>query len=201
MLDYYVVTSLSAKSSEAEPFRTFYWERVAMYKALDRQQERRNWRPTLLEVLEGRLCLIPEVACKRKGRFTLGSARAAQPSAVSPDDLWAQHCALRGSPDCWQDRAAQGSTAVAAAPIRSITTWKAFETLVCASKLRLQVQEAAAAPASDLEQHGPPPPGWDQKISVAFLRYLIQIRISWTLPEISNYLDWIGISFLNSDIL
>ena len=34
MLDYYVVTSLSAKSSKGESFRTFYCERVAMYKAL-----------------------------------------------------------------------------------------------------------------------------------------------------------------------
>ena len=36
MLDYYVVTSLSAKS-ETESFRSFYCERVAMYKALDGQ--------------------------------------------------------------------------------------------------------------------------------------------------------------------
>ena len=44
MLDYYVVASLSAKSSKAESFRTFYCERVAMYKAFDGQQDRRNWR-------------------------------------------------------------------------------------------------------------------------------------------------------------
>ena len=35
MLDNYVVTSLSAKSSEAQPFRTFYCKRAAMYKALN----------------------------------------------------------------------------------------------------------------------------------------------------------------------
>ena len=33
MLDYYVLTSLSAKSSEAQHFRTFYCMWVAMYKA------------------------------------------------------------------------------------------------------------------------------------------------------------------------
>ena len=44
MLYCYVVTSLSAnlKSSEAESLRTFYCERVAMYKALDGQQVQRN---------------------------------------------------------------------------------------------------------------------------------------------------------------
>ena len=37
MLDYYVVTSLSAKSSEAESFRIFYCKQIAMYKAPDGQ--------------------------------------------------------------------------------------------------------------------------------------------------------------------
>ena len=97
MLDYYVVTSLSAKSSEAESFRTFYCERVAMYKALDGQQDRRNWRPALVEVLDGLLRLFPDVASKRKGRLSFGSAPDVQPSAVSADDLWAELCALRGS--------------------------------------------------------------------------------------------------------
>ena len=59
MLDYYVVTSLSAKS-ETESFRSFYCERVAMYKALDGQQDRRYWpAPALLDVLEGWLRLFP----------------------------------------------------------------------------------------------------------------------------------------------
>ena len=42
MLDYYLVTSLSAKLSEAEPFKNVYCEWVAMYnlKALDGQQDR-----------------------------------------------------------------------------------------------------------------------------------------------------------------
>ena len=52
MLNYYVVTSLSAKSIEAQHFRTFYCERVAVSKALDGQQDRRNWRPALREVLD-----------------------------------------------------------------------------------------------------------------------------------------------------
>ena len=57
MLDYCVVTSLSAKSSEGQPFRIFYCERVEMCKALDGHQDRRNWRPALLEVLDGWLRL------------------------------------------------------------------------------------------------------------------------------------------------
>ena len=72
MLDYYVVASLSAKSSKAESFRTFYCERVAMYKAFDGQQDRKNWRLLLLEALDGWLRLFPEVASKNKGRLRLG---------------------------------------------------------------------------------------------------------------------------------
>ena len=53
MLDYYVMTSLSTKSSEAVSFRTFYCDLVAMYKALDGQQDQRHWGPALLEVLDG----------------------------------------------------------------------------------------------------------------------------------------------------
>ena len=49
MLDYDVVTILPAKSSEAQPSRTIYCERVAMYKALDGQQTRRNCRILLLQ--------------------------------------------------------------------------------------------------------------------------------------------------------
>ena len=64
MLDYYVVTSLSAKSSEAESFRTLYCERMAIYKALDGQQDRRNCSPALLEVLDVWLRLFAEVASK-----------------------------------------------------------------------------------------------------------------------------------------
>ena len=58
-----------------------------MYKALDGQQDRKNWRQGLLEVLDGGLRLFPEVAIKNKGRLLFGSATHAQPSAVSPDDL------------------------------------------------------------------------------------------------------------------
>ena len=35
MFDYYSATGLSSKLSEAEPFRTFYCKRVAMYKAFN----------------------------------------------------------------------------------------------------------------------------------------------------------------------
>ena len=85
MLDYYVVTGLSAKSSEAEPLRIFYCERVAMYK--DEQEDRRNWRPALLEVLDGWLRLFPEVSSKKKGRLSFGPASDAQPSAMSVDNF------------------------------------------------------------------------------------------------------------------
>ena len=87
MLDYYVVTSLSAKSSEAQHFRTFHCVWLAMYKALDKKQDRRNWRPALLEVLNGWLRMFPEAASKNKGRLSFGSATHAQPSAVSQDNL------------------------------------------------------------------------------------------------------------------
>ena len=89
ILDYYVVTSLSAKSGEAQHFRTFHCEWVAMYKALDGQQDQRNWRPwpALHEMLDGWLSIFPKVASKNKGRLSFGSATHAQPSAVSPDDL------------------------------------------------------------------------------------------------------------------
>ena len=81
------MTSLSAKSSEAESFRTFYCEQVAMYKSLDGHQDQRNWRPALLEVLDRWLRMFPEVASKRKCMLLFGSSANAQPSAVSPDDL------------------------------------------------------------------------------------------------------------------
>ena len=55
-----------------------------MYKTLDGQQDRRNWKPPLLEVLDGLLRLFPKVASKRRGRLSFGSLTDAQPSA---DDL------------------------------------------------------------------------------------------------------------------
>ena len=81
---YHVV---SAKSSEAESFRTFYCERVAMYFAHHGQQDRRNWRPALREVLDGWLRMFPEVPSKRKCRLSFGSSTDAQPSAVPADNL------------------------------------------------------------------------------------------------------------------
>ena len=85
--EFIIVTSLSTKPSEAQPFRTFHSEQMAMYKALDGQQDRRNWRQGLLEVLDGWLRLFPEVASQNKGRLSFGSPSDAQPSAVSQDDL------------------------------------------------------------------------------------------------------------------
>ena len=76
MLDYYVVTSLSTKSSEVKSFRTFYCERVAVYKALNGQQDWRNWRPALLEVLDGWLSLLkscfPRFQARGRADFRLG---------------------------------------------------------------------------------------------------------------------------------
>ena len=66
MLDYYVVISLSAKLSEGQPFRIFNLERLAMFKALHGQQDRRNWRPVPLEMLDGWLHLFPEVSSKNE---------------------------------------------------------------------------------------------------------------------------------------
>ena len=41
----------------------------------------------LLEVLDGWLRIIPEVASKNKGRLSFWSTTRAQTSPVSPDDL------------------------------------------------------------------------------------------------------------------
>ena len=90
MLDYYVVTSLSGKSSEGQ-LRNLLLRAggiaAAMDKALDGQKDRRNWKLALLEVLGGWLRLFPKVVSKNRGRLSFGSATHAQPRAVSPDGL------------------------------------------------------------------------------------------------------------------
>ena len=58
-----------------------------MYKTLNGQEDRENWRQALLEVLDRWLRLFPEVPSKKKGRLSIGSATDAQMSAVSADDL------------------------------------------------------------------------------------------------------------------
>ena len=58
-----------------------------MYKALDGQQDRKNWRQALLEVLDWWLYLFPEFASKNKDMLSIGSATHAHPSAVWQDDL------------------------------------------------------------------------------------------------------------------
>ena len=91
MLDYYVVTSLSGKSSEGQ-LRNLLLRAggiaAAMDKALDGQKDRRNWKLALLEVLGGWLRLFPKVVSKNRGRLSFGSATHAQPSAVSLDRAW-----------------------------------------------------------------------------------------------------------------
>ena len=82
MLDYYVLTSLSAKSGKAQHFRTFNCERVAMYKAHNGQQDRSNWRQALFQVLDRWLRIFPEAASKNKGMLSFGSTTHAQPSVV-----------------------------------------------------------------------------------------------------------------------
>ena len=71
---------------------------MAKYKALEGQQDRRNWRPALLEVLAEWLCMFPKVASKRKGRLSFGTSTDAPPSDVSADELKFAPCeALQGS--------------------------------------------------------------------------------------------------------
>ena len=63
MLDHYVVKSLPAKLSEAQPSESFI--------ASDGQKGRRNWEPALLEFLDRWLRLFPEIASMNKGRFSV----------------------------------------------------------------------------------------------------------------------------------
>ena len=67
MLDYYVAACLSARASEAAGFRSFYAERVLLYKALDGKERRRasSWRPALLEVLRSWLERFPDCVTRR----------------------------------------------------------------------------------------------------------------------------------------
>ena len=61
-----------------------------MYKALDgQQQDRRNWRPALLEVLDGWLHLFPEVANKNKGRISFGRQTTSELNIVLCEALQA----------------------------------------------------------------------------------------------------------------
>ncbi len=88
MLDYYVATSLSAKASDAEELLPFYTERVAIYKALDGQNVRRDWRPVLAAVLKQWLTQFPESASRRRGRLSSGTVnKQSSGYAVSQDDL------------------------------------------------------------------------------------------------------------------
>ncbi len=82
MLDYYVATSLSAKASDAEDLLPFYTERVAIYKALDRQDGRRDWRPVLADVLKQWLTQFPESASKRSGTLSCETTNDRACSAV-----------------------------------------------------------------------------------------------------------------------
>ena len=87
MLDYYVAAYLSARASEAAGFRSFYAERVLLYKALDGKERRRAWRPALLEVLGSWLERFPDCVNKKKFRHSLGSVPADQTLVVNEDDL------------------------------------------------------------------------------------------------------------------
>ena len=85
MLDYYIVTSLSAKSSEAQHFRTFYYERGQCTRPSTDSKTGETGGRRFLRCWTGGL--FQEVASKRKGRLSFGSSTDAQPSAVSADDL------------------------------------------------------------------------------------------------------------------
>ena len=89
MLDYYVAACLSAR---AAGFRSFYAERVLLYKALDGKERRRAWRQALLKVLRSWLerfpdCVTQSTVNKKKCRHSLGSVPADQPLVVNEDDL------------------------------------------------------------------------------------------------------------------
>ena len=79
MLDYYVVTSLSAKGPDAEKFRPYYRQHVAIYKAFDGQTAGRDdWRPQLLKVLKDWQAMFPGIQRKKKNRLSEGYAAAAR---------------------------------------------------------------------------------------------------------------------------
>ena len=67
MLDYYIAASLSAKAGDAEKLRSFYVDRVNLYKGFDGSSAKRpDWRPQLLKVLKDWQAKFPIVARKKK---------------------------------------------------------------------------------------------------------------------------------------
>ena len=88
MLDYYVAASLSAKVADADAMVPFCLERVALYKALDGKDGRRDWRPVLLEQLTSWLTGFPECASRKRSRISSGSSDPCQHEMIVPaDDL------------------------------------------------------------------------------------------------------------------
>ena len=80
MLGYYIMiaTTLSAKSTDAEKAQQpHYLEQVGLYKALDGQKSRRDWRTLLLDLVQKWLCRFQNVQARgmqARGRsgFSLG---------------------------------------------------------------------------------------------------------------------------------
>ncbi len=73
-------------ASDAEELLPFYTELVTIYKALVRQNVRRDWRQVLADVLKQWLTHFPEGASRRRGRLSSGTANE-QSYEVSQDDL------------------------------------------------------------------------------------------------------------------
>jgi len=90
MLDYYIATSLSAKTSDAERFRPYYRQHVAIYKAFDgKTAGRADWRPQLLAVLKDWQEMFSGVARKKKNRLSgrFAAAAVSEDPGVTQDDL------------------------------------------------------------------------------------------------------------------
>ena len=84
ILTYYVVTSLSAKSSETQIFRTFNCERMVMCKAHDGQQDRKTWSlegQRFLRCLTGGFTCFQRLQASGRAGFRLGSL---------PTPIWAR---------------------------------------------------------------------------------------------------------------
>ena len=91
MLNYYIATTVSAKSTDAEAQRPYYLERIALYKALDGQDGRRDWRSPLLDLLQKLLCRTTagsqNVQARGRAGFHRGPTTPSCGCEVSQDDL------------------------------------------------------------------------------------------------------------------
>ena len=89
MLNHYIATTLSAKSTDAEAQQPDYLERFTLYQAFDGQEGRRDWRTPSLTCCKSGCTGSQNVQAKGRAGFP-GGDEANQPNRgceVSQDDL------------------------------------------------------------------------------------------------------------------